>query len=116
MSYDALMRWEWEGGTRAPVSERREATPAEPVRMHSLGQQSRSGKTSLRLRGRQSQAQRMFELLGVAGIVISVLSATKRRRVWVGRMPLRLTPAPPDRQRTRSLPDELLLRKAGRNQ
>jgi hypothetical protein len=32
MSYDALMRWEWEGGTPAPVSEPREATPAEPVR------------------------------------------------------------------------------------
>jgi hypothetical protein len=31
MSYDALMRWEWEGGTPASVSERREATPAEPV-------------------------------------------------------------------------------------
>ena len=32
MSYDAIMRWEWEGGTPASVSERREATPAEPVR------------------------------------------------------------------------------------
>jgi hypothetical protein len=32
MSYDALMRWEWEGGTPASVSERREAPPAETMR------------------------------------------------------------------------------------
>jgi hypothetical protein len=32
MSYDALMRWEWEGGTPASVSERGEATRAEPVK------------------------------------------------------------------------------------
>jgi hypothetical protein len=29
MSYDALMRWEWEGGTPVPVSERGEALAAE---------------------------------------------------------------------------------------
>jgi hypothetical protein len=29
MSYDALMRWEWEGGTPASVSEPARAKPAE---------------------------------------------------------------------------------------
>jgi hypothetical protein len=31
MSYDAVMRWEWEGGAPASVSERDEATRAEPA-------------------------------------------------------------------------------------
>jgi hypothetical protein len=31
MSHDALMRWEWEGGTPAAVSERDESTHAEPA-------------------------------------------------------------------------------------
>jgi hypothetical protein len=31
MSYDALMRWEWEGGTPASVSERDEAARNEPA-------------------------------------------------------------------------------------
>jgi hypothetical protein len=33
--YDALMRWEWEGGTPASVSDRGEAVPAEARREHS---------------------------------------------------------------------------------
>ena len=31
MSYDALMRWEWEGGTPASVIERNKAARAEPA-------------------------------------------------------------------------------------
>jgi hypothetical protein len=31
MSYDALMRWEWEGGAAASARERHEATATEPA-------------------------------------------------------------------------------------
>jgi hypothetical protein len=31
MSHDAVMRWEWEGGTPASINERGEAASAEPA-------------------------------------------------------------------------------------
>lgn len=36
MSFDALMRWEWEGGTPAPVRERNEA-PHTELAEHTVG-------------------------------------------------------------------------------
>ena len=52
MSYDALMRWEWEGGTPASVSERSEATPAEPVEKcaHSATADERASAGAVELR------------------------------------------------------------------
>jgi len=44
MSYDALMRWEWEGGTPAPGSEPARATPAEHTDTLQLANRRRHGR------------------------------------------------------------------------
>ena len=80
MGHDALMRWEWEGGTPDSVSEPARARPAENTDI-------RSQPTKRRQRARRVEvdqvvvpappvepAHHMFEFVGIAGIVISVLA------------------------------------------
>jgi hypothetical protein len=44
ISYDALMRWEWEGGTPAPAIERNKAARAEPATNTRAEPQPRQGR------------------------------------------------------------------------
>jgi hypothetical protein len=48
MSYDALMRWEWEGGAPAPVGKREEAAPAEPAENTVARPQPMNGRQRVR--------------------------------------------------------------------
>lgn len=48
MSFDALMRWEWEGGTPASVRNRDEAVHTKPETDTHMGSQAATGRQKAR--------------------------------------------------------------------